>query len=196
MEKDDIRINRGIIHILDSTMAAPVLSDMPFDTGSDFCDFLKGHIYKLISGDDLKTCHFNEGESQVYQALLDYSEENFVPISKMLAGILFDIMNENIDIPQADFLVIEYRVEGRNYLALLKMNYKISYTHRTKSEEIGKYSEKEEMGDGSKASKGISVKGQLKELRNAKPENRVEKMLPEAAVKNQKGKGCKKDPER
>ena len=97
MEKDDIRINRGIIHILDSTMAAPVLSDMPFDTGSDFCDFLKGHIYKLISGDDLKTCHFNEGESQVYQALLDYSEENFVPISKMLAGILFDIMNDNID---------------------------------------------------------------------------------------------------
>ncbi len=137
MEKDDIRINRGIIHILDSTMAAPVLSDMPFDTGSDFCDFLKGHIYKLISGDDLKTCHFNEGESQVYQALLDYSEENFVPISKMLAGILFDIMNDNIDIPQADFLVIEYRVEGHNSLALLKMNYKVSYTHRTKTEEIG-----------------------------------------------------------
>ena len=69
MEKDDIRINRGIIHILDSTMAAPVLSDMPFDTGSDFCDFLKGHIYKLISGDDLKTCHFNEGESQVISGI-------------------------------------------------------------------------------------------------------------------------------
>ena len=63
------------------------------------------------------------------------------------------------------------------------------------SEEIGKYSGKGEMGDGGKASKSISVKGQLKELRNAKPENRVEKMLP-AAVKNQKGKGCKKDPER
>ena len=59
-------------------------------------------------------------------------------------------------------------------------------------EEIGKHLGKEEVGD---AGKGISVKGQLKELRNAKPENRVEKMLP-AAVKNQKGKGCKKDPER
>lgn len=63
------------------------------------------------------------------------------------------------------------------------------------SEEIGKYSGKGEMGDGGKASKSISVKGQLKELRNAKPENQVEKMLP-AAVKSQKGKGCKKDPER
>lgn len=64
------------------------------------------------------------------------------------------------------------------------------------SEEIGKYSGKREMGDGGKASKGISVKGHLKEPRNAKPENRVEKMLPKAAVKNQEGKGCKKDPER
>lgn len=62
-------------------------------------------------------------------------------------------------------------------------------------EEIGNHLGKEEMGDGGKASKGISVKGQLKELRNAKPENRIEKMLP-AAVKKQKGKGCKKDPER
>ncbi len=60
-------------------------------------------------------------------------------------------------------------------------------------EEIGKHLGKEEVGD---AGKGISVKGQLKELRNAKPENRIEKMLPKVAVKNQKGKGCKKDPER
>ena len=60
-------------------------------------------------------------------------------------------------------------------------------------EEIGKHLGKEEVGD---AGKGISVKGQLKELRNAKPENRIEKMLPKVAVKNQKGKGCKKDQER
>ena len=39
MLKDDMIMKAGIIHILDSTMAMPVLSDYPIDLGSDLCDF-------------------------------------------------------------------------------------------------------------------------------------------------------------
>lgn len=136
-DKEDIRVMRGILHILDSAMGMPVLSDEELDTGSDFYDFLKSHIYRLLSGDDLKKCNFNTEESDVYKALQDYSEDNFVPISRMLSGILYDIMNSNISIPPGDFIISEYRLEGKSYLAMLKMNYKVSYTHKTESDGNG-----------------------------------------------------------
>lgn len=136
-DKDDIRITRAVLHILDSMMGVPVLSDAELDTGSDFCDFLKSHMFRLLSGDDLKSCEFNKEESEVFQALQDYSEENFLPISQMLAQMLFEIMNSNIAIAQGDFILVEYRVDQTPYLAMLKMNYKISYTHTTESEAFG-----------------------------------------------------------
>ena len=46
-------------------------------------------------------------------------------------------MSQNIDIPAADLLVVEYQVEQHSYLALLKMNYKTSYTHLTNSDPWG-----------------------------------------------------------
>lgn len=130
-------MNRAVLHILDSVMGMPVLSDAELDTGSDFCDFLKSHIFRLLSGDDLKSCEFNKEESEVFRALQDYSEENFIPITQMLAAMLFEIMNSNIAIAPGDFVLAEYRVDQTLYLAMLKMNYKMSYTHTTESEGFG-----------------------------------------------------------
>ena len=44
--KDEIRIEQAIVHILDSSLGMPVLSDVALDCGSDFSDFLKGHIFR------------------------------------------------------------------------------------------------------------------------------------------------------
>ena len=38
-------------------------------------------------------------------------------------------MGEGLDIPAADLLFVTFQAEGIIYLALLKMNYKESYTH-------------------------------------------------------------------
>lgn len=47
MESEDIRIDRSIIHILDSSVGAPVLSDGELEHGSDFGDFLRAHILRI-----------------------------------------------------------------------------------------------------------------------------------------------------
>ena len=47
MENEDIRIARSIIHILDSSVGVPVLSDKELEHGSDFGDFLRGHILRI-----------------------------------------------------------------------------------------------------------------------------------------------------
>ena len=47
MEKGEIRLRKVIVHILDSTVGVPVLSDALLDYGSDFGDFLREHIYRV-----------------------------------------------------------------------------------------------------------------------------------------------------
>ncbi|MCI5994627.1 MAG: nucleoid-associated protein [Blautia sp.] len=137
MEHEEIRIERSIIHILDSSIGMPVLSDAELDHGSDFGDFLKGHIHRIAGSDEIKNCSFDREESEIYPLLMEWDAEKFVEVSRQIAEKLYAIMNANIAIPAADLLVVLYSVEQHPYLALLKMNYKTSYTHRTQSDPWG-----------------------------------------------------------
>lgn len=146
MEKGEIRLRKVIVHILDSEVGMPVLSDTLLDYGSDFGDFLREHIYKMASTDDKKTCEFCKEESAVYQQLLilieaGMADEAFIAASQNIASHLYGIMNQNIEIPQADFVVALFGTDTENYLALLKMDYKSSYTHKTQSDAFGNTNE-------------------------------------------------------
>ena len=131
MVKEEIRIRKAIAHILDGTVGLPILSDKELEYGAEFADFLKEHIYKVYAGDDAKDCGFYKEQSEVYKLLSDYREEDFVEISKELAGQLYEIMNANVDIPAADLLIVRFKELEVEYLAILKMNYKEFYTHKT-----------------------------------------------------------------
>ncbi len=134
--KEEIKIQQAVVHILDSALGMPVLSDTLLDCGSDFSDFLKNHIFKIDSSDEIKNCSFTE-ESSVFPLVEEWNSENFLEVSQKIAGELYTLMNQNIDIPAADLVVVEYAVEQHSYLALLKMNYKTSYTHLTNSDPWG-----------------------------------------------------------
>lgn len=137
MEKDEIIIRNAIVHILDSTIGMPVLSDALLELGPDLNDFLRGHIYKIASSDDVKSCQFNKEESVVYNMIQEFNEGNLIQISQDLSNHLYMIMNQNIDITPADLLVVTYQVNSTMHLALLKMNYKESYIHITGSDVYG-----------------------------------------------------------
>lgn len=137
MNKEDIRIKKVIIHILDSTIGMPVLSDTELEYGSEIADFLKEHIAKISSGDDAKECRFYKEESEVYHILNSYADEDFVAVSKDIATMLYEIMKSNIDIPPADLMAVRFKEGEAEYLGLLKMNYKTFFTHRTMPAEDG-----------------------------------------------------------
>ncbi|MFI3176353.1 MAG: nucleoid-associated protein [Eubacteriales bacterium] len=137
IQKEDIRIRQVIVHIMDATVGMPVLSDTMIDFGSEFAEFVRGHIYKTISTDDAKECEFYKEHSEIYQLLSTYKKEDFVGISKDIAMYLYEIMNSNVEIPSADLCVVEFKAREEMYLGILKLNYKESYTHRTKSSEDG-----------------------------------------------------------
>lgn len=136
MLKDDIIMKLGIVHILDSSVGMPVLSDSPIDMGSNLCDFLKAHIEKFTESDEVKHCRFSE-ESEVMAFIKGCNAGNFVETSKNLCKKLYSIMNANIDIPAADVAVVVFSSEGTDYFGFLKLNYKSSYTHATRPLEQG-----------------------------------------------------------
>ena len=135
MEKDEIIIRSAIMHILDSTVGMPVLSDELLTLTPDMNDFLRNHIYKVISGDELKTCVFDEENSEVYHLIQEFTEENMVETTKKLAELLYAIMNSNVAIPPADVFFVTYQMESEQHLSILKMNYKEVYMHYTSMNE-------------------------------------------------------------
>lgn len=139
--KEEIYLRRVIVHILDSNAGMPVLADKETEYGADLAEFLKEHIARVDSGDECKECEFHKEQSEIYQMLSGYQEEDFVTVSKDVASLLYEILSSNPDIPSADFFVVRFGSREHEYLALLKMNYKESYTHRTMAGEDGNSNE-------------------------------------------------------
>lgn len=137
MQKDEIIITNAIVHILETGIGTPIMSEYVLERHEELNDLLRGHIYRVAAGDDLKTCVFSEEGSEMYELAKNYTEENFIGFSKEAAKRLYDIMYKNPDIPSADFCVVTFTNEGRQYLALLKLNYKDSFVHMTQNAEDG-----------------------------------------------------------
>lgn len=140
MEQDEIIIRKAIVHIMDSTIGMPVLSDYLLELGPDLNDFLRSHIYKIASSDDTKSCTFDE-ESVVYSYIKDFTEENMIPISKEIGQHLYAIMNQNIAIPPGDLFIVTYQYNSTLYLAILKMNYKETYIHYASNNDESNYND-------------------------------------------------------
>ena len=138
MQKDEIIITNAIVHILETSVGMPILSEHVLERHEELNDLLRTHIYKVASGDDLKTCVFgNEEESEMFRLVKGFREDGLVDFSKEAARQLYDIMHKNPDIPSADFCVASFRCNERSYLALLKMNYKDSFVHMTQNADDG-----------------------------------------------------------
>lgn len=140
MDRDDIILRNAVLHIMDSTVGMPVLSDTLLDLNPELADFLRDHIYRIISGDDVKRCRFEEG-SLVGEKLADFSEEYLLPVSQEIAEHLYRIMNQNINIPAGDVFFVTYQTDSHLHLAILKMNYREYYVHYTETLEEGNFND-------------------------------------------------------
>ncbi|MFR4578941.1 MAG: nucleoid-associated protein [Clostridium fessum] len=119
MKSEDMILKAAIVHILDSSVGIPVLSDQSMEVGPDFSSFHEAHIEKITESDDVKHCTFAEG-SEVKELLQNCTPDNFVETSKQLAERLYDIMNANIDIPAADVAMTVFDCTGQGLSGILK----------------------------------------------------------------------------
>ena len=123
----NIIINQAILHILDTNISTPVLSDNLLPEDGTVKGFLKEHIGNSFQSDNIKHCSFLENSK--FFGILESSNGDFTAFSKQIANEFFSVMQKNVDIVSADLIVADVTIDEASYIGVFKLNYKNSFIH-------------------------------------------------------------------
>ena len=79
----EIIIHQAILHVLDTTMDAPVLSGGPMELTAEKNAYLQNHIEKLLASDDIRQCR--PLPDSAFKNELEHNQD-FVDLSCPLPG--------------------------------------------------------------------------------------------------------------
>ena len=128
----EIIIHQAILHVLDTTLDAPVLSGGRMELTAEKTAYLQNHIEKLLASDEIRQCR--PLPDSAFRNELEHNQD-FIDLSCRIAGVLFDYMHAHTTIPGADLAVVDFTRDGAPWLGILKLNYKNGYTHYTETVE-------------------------------------------------------------
>ena len=128
----EIIIHQAILHVLDTTLDAPVLSGGGMELTAEKTAYLQNHIEKLLASDEIRQCR--PLPDSAFRNELEHNQD-FIDLSCRIAGVLFDYMHAHTTIPGADLAVVYFTRDGAPWLGILKLNYKNGYTHYTETVE-------------------------------------------------------------
>ena len=128
----EIILHQAILHVLDTTLDAPVLSGSGMEMTAEKTAYLQNHIEKLLASDEIRQCR--PLPDSAFRNELEHNGD-FVDLSCRIAGVLFDYMHAHTTIPGADLAVVDFTRDGEPWLGILKLNYKNGYTHYTETVE-------------------------------------------------------------
>ena len=130
---NDINVNEGVIHILDSNGNEPILNEYKLDLQEDTYKFIFKHIEKCLKDEELKYAKFNAERNivkEIVQDFLNGIDDNLIDLSKELARQLFTIIKSNGSIPSCDLIVASIVTDQGPMIAILKMDYVKNFTHQ------------------------------------------------------------------
>ena len=128
----EIIIHQAILHVLDTTLDAPVLSGSGMEMTAEKTAYLQNHIEKLLASDEIRQCR--PLPDSAFRNELEHNQD-FIDLSCRIAGVLFDYMHAHTTIPGADLAVVAFTRDGAPWLGILKLNYKNGYTPYTETVE-------------------------------------------------------------
>ena len=128
----EIIIHQAILHVLDTTLDAPVLSGGGMELTAEKTAYLQNHIERLLASDEIRQCR--PLPDSAFRNELEHNQD-FIDLSCRIAGVLFDYMHAHTTIPGADLAVVDFTRDGAPWLGILKLNYKNGYTHYTETVE-------------------------------------------------------------
>ena len=128
----EIIIHQAILHVLDTTLDAPVLSGGGMELTAEKTAYLPNHIEKLLASDEIRQCR--PLPDSAFRNELEHNQD-FIDLYCRIEGVLFDYMHAHTTIPGADLAVVDFTRDGAPWLGILKLNYKNGYTHYTETVE-------------------------------------------------------------
>lgn len=130
-------INKAILHVLDFHSGVTVFSQQELDTqDASVVTFVTKHVEKLHSDSGSRPGVFNpDSEFKIW--LLEYLEGSldFIAFSVHIAQSVFEAVSLSDILDPADLLVCDLTVEGERFIAILKCNNKIGFTHQVMTDD-------------------------------------------------------------
>lgn len=131
-----ISISRAILHILDTSVGVPVLSENLMTLGEDLREYTEKHILRCFNDTDLKKTKFVNEDGFFFKLIKEYSKNNeFKKFTKEVSEFFYKLISENPDIKTCDLLFVQANVFNKDYMIIMKLNYKKGYIHHSKEEE-------------------------------------------------------------
>ncbi len=98
----EVKINQVILHLLDPGASEPLLSDRAMDLDADLFEYFTLVLEKAFASDEGKNCRFLP-DSAFAQEMAQ--NQDFVDLSRRIAGVIFEQMLQYPAIPAGDLAV-------------------------------------------------------------------------------------------
>ena len=133
----EVTINQVILHLLDPGASEPMLSDRAMEMDADLFEYFTAVLEKAFASDEVKNCRFLPDSA--FAAEMAHNND-FVDISRRIAGVIFEQMLQYPTIPAGDLAVVDFTADGVPFYGVLKLNYRPGYTHHTELMGNGRFS--------------------------------------------------------
>ncbi|TCL65951.1 nucleoid associated protein NdpA [Hydrogenispora ethanolica] len=132
----EIIIEKAVLHILDTNVGLPVLSQQELELKGEAADFLEKQLRKVLEDDRLKPAEFSGEANPVRERCAKYAADgDFLGFSQGLADALYRLMLAHVDISPADLVCCHFSEDGRSCFGALKLNYRKGFIHQIGYEE-------------------------------------------------------------
>lgn len=130
-----VSIQKAILHILDTNLGMPVLSEILMSFNDDMREYTEKHILKCFNDADLKKTKFINEEGFFFKLVKEYrTSDDFVKFTCEVTEFFYKLLTDNPDIKSCDLLFVQANVFNKDYMIILKLNYKKGYIHYTKQD--------------------------------------------------------------
>ena len=126
----ELKLNQVVLHLLDPGASEPVLSDRAMDMDADLYEYYTATLERAFASDEVKNCRFLPDSAFAAEMA---QNNDFIDLSRRIAGVIFEQMLQYQAIPAGDLAVVDFTRDGAPWLGILKLNYKNGYTHYTES---------------------------------------------------------------
>ncbi len=134
-----VSITKAILHILDPSLGIPVLSENIMSFNDQMREYTEKHILKSYNDADLKKTKFVNQDGIFLKLVNEYlKNDDFIKLSREVSEFFFKIIAENPDVRPCDLMFVQANIFNKDYIVILKLNYKKGYIHFTKQEDTTK----------------------------------------------------------
>ena len=124
----EVKINQVVLHLLDPGASEPVLSDRAMDMDADLYEYYTATLERAFASDEVKNCRFLPDSAFAAEMA---QNQDFIDLSRRIAGVIFEQMLQYQAIPAGDLAVVDFTADGVPFYGVLKLNYRPGYTHHT-----------------------------------------------------------------